>query len=83
MSVKRESTINVVRSFENAVAPLNTLHAIILFFFFMSFSDEAIVKIRFGGVFIDIFKGNIKSIQEKLVTRNLVFKNPVRLKFAS
>lgn len=49
----------------------------------MSFSDEAIVKIRFGGVFIDISKGNIKSIQEKLVTRNLVFKNPVRLKFAS
>lgn len=55
----------------------------LFFFFFMSFSDEAIVKIRFDGVFIDIFKGNIKSIQEKLVTRNLVFKNPVRLKFAS
>ena len=34
-----------------------------LFFFFMSFSDEAIVKIRFGGVIIDIFKTNNKSIQ--------------------
>lgn len=54
-----------------------------LFFFFMSFSDEAIVKIRFGGVVIDIFKSNIKSIQLKLVIRNLVFKNPVRVKFAS
>ena len=34
-----------------------------LFFFFMLFSDEAIVKIRFGGVINDIFKSNIKSIQ--------------------
>lgn len=56
-----------------------------LFFFFimMSFSDEAIVKIRFGGVIIDIFKTNSKSIQSKFVTRNLVFKNPVRVKFAN
>ena len=49
----------------------------------MSFSDEAIVKIRFGGVIIDIFKTNSKSIQSKFVTRNLVFKNPVRVKFAN
>ena len=41
-----------------------------LFFFFMSFSDEAIVNIRFGGVIIDIFKTNSKSIQSKFVTRN-------------
>ena len=54
-----------------------------LFFFFMLFSDEAIVKIRFGGVIIDIFKTNSKSIQSKFVTRNLVFKNPVKVKFAN
>ena len=54
-----------------------------LFFFFMSFSDKAILKIRFGGVINEIFKSNIKSIRLKLVTRNLLFKNPVRVKFAS